>query len=255
MAGEIRHKARAASPIATSRPFCHLRAARDDLIALAALIAELRAFQSIVQRCRIWPRSGCSGGATRCSASDAQPDRQPGCGCLQEASCSAMRCRADELAAWLDAFAHTFYAAAPEDEAHLCLEHELIDGAQFAYAARFWWLRRRQVLRKPDRNAGVSLWSGAPGAGFPAFSGPRTYASAWHRRRPGWRNSRPEGESAGGSFTTGPREAGCGLIRPCLGLMREAAPHFFPSPSLSPICRLWKTPGMIWRARSRTSRP
>ncbi|MEQ1714954.1 MAG: squalene/phytoene synthase family protein [Hyphomicrobium sp.] len=140
------------------------RPVRDDLIALAAVAAELNRISIAVADPHLaeirlqWWRDTLLAGE---GAASGNP--------IADAFRDVMRRHAlpqEALQAWLDALAHTFYAAPPEDEAHLMLEHELIDGTVFLFAAVICGAKSTQALADSVRHAGVAYGLARLGTGF-----------------------------------------------------------------------------------------
>jgi 15-cis-phytoene synthase len=132
---EMRASARATEPDRYLAALLAPRKVRDDLIALAAFIAELKRIALIVKdphlaeiRLQWWRDALLSGDA---GSAAGNPTAK-----AMRSLIARHRLDPNALASWLDAFAHTFYAASPEDEAHLDLEHALIEGTAFAFAAK-----------------------------------------------------------------------------------------------------------------------
>ncbi len=140
-------------------------AARNDLIALAAFVAELKRIPQIVSDPHLaeirlaWWRDALvpdSADATGNPTADAMRGVMARHGLDREA-----------LAVWLDALAHTFYAAGPEDEAHLDLELSLIEGTPFAFAARICGARDDASLKAVCDAAGQAYGLARLGLDFP----------------------------------------------------------------------------------------
>jgi phytoene synthase len=141
------------------------RGVRNDLIALAALTAEIHripraAMDPHLAEIRLqWWRDAlltASEGATGNPIADAFRD--------------VMRRHSLDrgaIEAWFDAFAHTFYAAAPDDEAHLALEHELVEGTPFALAAAISGAKPATDVQGLVRNAGIAYGLARLGLNFP----------------------------------------------------------------------------------------
>lgn len=132
---EMRTTARSLEPDRYLAALLAPRGVRDDLVALAAFVAELKRIPLAVSDPHLaeirlqWWRDALLSGEASAAAGNPAAD--------------AMRnlivrhgLDRDALTSWLDAFAHTFYAAGPEDEAHLDLEHALVEGTPFAFAAK-----------------------------------------------------------------------------------------------------------------------
>lgn len=130
---EIRQAARTLEPDRYLAALLSPRAVRHDLITLAAFAGELKRIPQIVSDPHLaeirlaWWRDVLlseTAGATGNPLADAM-----------RALIAHHALDRDALAAWLDAFAHTFYSAPPQDDAHLDLELSLIEGTPFAFAA------------------------------------------------------------------------------------------------------------------------
>lgn len=130
---EMRQAARTVEPDRHLAALLSPRAVRHDLIALAAFVGELKRIPQIVSDPHLaeirlaWWRDALLSketGATGNPLADAM-----------RALIAHHALDRDALAAWLDAFAHTFYSAPPQNDAHLDLELSLIEGTPFAFAA------------------------------------------------------------------------------------------------------------------------
>ncbi len=140
------------------------RSARDDLITLAAFCGEVRRIPVIVADPNLaeirlqWWRDAllADEGATGNPIADAFKD-----------VLARHRLSPADFESWFDAVAHTLYAAAPEDEAHLALEHELIEGAMFAYAARILGAGMNADAKSAIREAAISYGLARLGMEFP----------------------------------------------------------------------------------------
>lgn len=130
-------------------------ARRDDQIALAAFAGEVRRIPRLVKdphlaeiRLTWW----------RDFLLDASGSARSGNPVADAFAAAAVRhsLPRDSLAAYFDAFAHTLYAAGPQDAAHLALEHELIDGALFQFAARINGAEFDDKLTRACADAGLA---------------------------------------------------------------------------------------------------
>lgn len=161
---EMRQSARTIEPDRYVAALLAPRNVRDDLIALAAFIAELKRIPLVVSdphlaeiRLRWWRDALLAGEA---SAAAGNPTAEAMHGLITRHGLER-----EALESWLDAFAHTFYAAEPEDEAHLDLEHGLIEGTPFAFAAKICGAFANGA--QAAERAGVAYGLGRLGPDFP----------------------------------------------------------------------------------------
>lgn len=162
---EMRQAARTLEPDRYLAALLSPRAVRDDLLALAAFTAELKRIPQIVSDPHLaeirlaWWRDAL---LSPDSAATGNP--------LADAMRALVARHALErvaLAAWLDALAHTFYAAPPQDEAHLDLELSLIEGTPFAFAAQICGAQADGVLDAACRAGGIAYGLARAGLEFP----------------------------------------------------------------------------------------
>lgn len=163
---EIAGRARASEPDRYLAALLSPKPARDDLITLAAFAAEVRRIPLIVSdphlaeiRLRWWRDAVLSGEASSASG-HAAADRFRNVVARHALPVT-------DLETWFDALAHTYYAAAPEDEAHLALEHELIEGTLFRFAARIAGAVDSAVLDAAMRNGAIAYGLARLGLDFP----------------------------------------------------------------------------------------
>lgn len=131
---QMRERARALEPDRYLAALLAPAPVRDDLITLAAFVAELGRIPVTVSDPHLaeirlaWWRDGLLDGA----------DGKMGDPCADAMRALIARHGLDRaaLATWLEAFAHTLYPAAPEDAAHLDLELRLLEGTPFIFAAQ-----------------------------------------------------------------------------------------------------------------------
>lgn len=163
---EISARARAYEPDRYLAALLSPKPARDDLIALAAFAAEVRRIPLIVSDPHLaeirlqWWRDAQLASAPASATGHAIADRFASV--IRRHALS----RAD-LETWFDAVAHTFYAAAPEDAAHLALEHELIEGTLFRFAARICGAGESAALDAAIRNGAIAYGLARLGLDFP----------------------------------------------------------------------------------------
>ena len=162
---EMRQAARTLEPDRYLAALLSPRAVRDDLVVLGAFVAELKRIPQIVSDPHLaeirlaWWRDALLSNDT---AATGNP--------LADAMRAIMGRYAldrDVLAAWLDACAHTFYAAPPQDDAHLDLELSLIEGTPFAFAARICGAQPDVDLDAACRAGGIAYGLARAGLEFP----------------------------------------------------------------------------------------
>lgn len=162
---EIRQTARTLEPDRYLAALLSPRAVRDALIVLAAFIAELKRIPQIVSDPHLaeirlaWWRDALL-------SKDAAATGNPLADAMREVIAHHALDR-DALVAWVDAFAHTFYPAPPQDEAHLDLELSLIEGTPFAFAARISGANAPADVEAACRAAGVAYGLARVGIEFP----------------------------------------------------------------------------------------
>jgi phytoene synthase len=165
LTGEMRELARTLEPDRYLAALLSPRAARDDLIALAAFVAELKRIPKIVSDPHLaeirlaWWRDALlagDGAATGNPQADAM-----------RAMIARHALDRGALAAWLDALTHTFYSAPPDDEAHLDLELSLIEGTPFVFAAHLCGATADADLDAACRAAGIAYGLARRGLEFP----------------------------------------------------------------------------------------
>lgn len=163
--GEMLITAKAGEPDRYLAALLARSAVRDDLVVLAAFIAEIKRIPGIAAdphlaeiRLAWW----------RDALLSVEPDA------AGHPTADAMRflmarhgLDRDALAEWLEAFAHTFYAAPPEDAAHLDLELSLTEGTPFAFAARICGAEAGAALDAACGAAGIAYGLARLGLDFP----------------------------------------------------------------------------------------
>lgn len=151
---EMRQTARTLEPDRYLAALLSPRAARDDLVVLAAFVADLKRIPHIVADPHLaeirlaWWRDALLAGS---GASTGNPLAD-----AMHATIARHELDREALAVWLDAFAHTFYRAAPQDEAHLDLELSLIEGTPFAFAARICGAPANAGMDAATKAAGIA---------------------------------------------------------------------------------------------------
>lgn len=148
----MRNAARSLEPDRYLAALLSPHTARNDLIVLTAFVAELKRIPQIVSDPHLaeirlaWWRDVLASDSTDATGN---PTADAMRGVMVRHGLDR-----DALAVWLDAFAHTFYAAGPEDEAHLDLELSLVEGTPFAFAARICGARDDASLKMACDTAG-----------------------------------------------------------------------------------------------------
>ncbi len=163
--GEIQQTARTLEGDRYLAALLSPRAARADLIVLAAFIAELKRIPQIVSDPHLaeirlaWWRDALV-------PNEAAATGNPLADAMQVIIARYALDRA-ALAAWLDAFTHTLYRAPPQDDAHLDLELTLIEGAAFAFAARICGAEASPDTEAACKAAGIAYGLARLGLEFP----------------------------------------------------------------------------------------
>lgn len=162
---EMRQAARTLEPDRYLAALLSPRAARDDLVVLAAFVAELKRIPNIVSDPHLaeirlaWWRDALLAG-------EGAPTGNPLADAMHEIVARRALDR-ETFAVWLDAFAHTFYRAPPQDEAHLDLELSLIEGTPFAFAARICGETANAATDAATKAAGIAYGLACLGLEFP----------------------------------------------------------------------------------------